>query len=63
MKSATKDRVAGTYHEAKGKAKEITGVAFGKPGVELEGRIEKNAGKAQSALGKAKKELKRGWEK
>ncbi|MBJ6725804.1 CsbD family protein [Geomesophilobacter sediminis] len=55
MRESTKERVEGKYHEAKGKVKEYTGEAIGKPDVALKGRIEKTAGKAESALGKAEK--------
>lgn len=57
MRESTKDRIEGKFHETKGKVKEYSGEVTGKPDVALEGRIEKTAGKAEAALGKARKNL------
>ena len=46
-----KDRVEGSLHQAKGKAKEVAGKVTGDAKTEAEGKAEKNAGKAQNAVG------------
>lgn len=57
MKSSMKDKVKGTYHEAKGKVKEVTGEVTGNAKLEASGVAEKMAGKAQQKLGDVKKVL------
>ena len=49
-----KDRVKGAGHEAKGAIKQAVGKVTGDKKIEAEGAIEKNAGKAQNAMGGAK---------
>jgi uncharacterized protein YjbJ (UPF0337 family) len=44
MKSSTKDKVKGNYHEAKGKVKEMAGKITDNPKLEAEGTGEKIAG-------------------
>ena len=57
MKSSMKDKVKGTFHEAKGKAKEVAGKVSDNPRLEAEGKGEKIAGKAQRKIGQVKKVL------
>ncbi len=48
-----KNRTEGTKHEGKGAIKETVGKVTGNIGKQVEGNIEKNAGKLQHAVGKA----------
>jgi len=57
MKSSTKDQVEGTFHELKGKAKEIAGKFTDNPKLEGNGTGEKIAGKVQEKIGQVKKVL------
>jgi uncharacterized protein YjbJ (UPF0337 family) len=57
MKSSTKDRAEGTFHELKGKAKEVAGKLSDNPKLQAEGTGEKVAGKVQEKLGQVKKVL------
>ena len=57
MKSSMKDKVKGTFHEAKGKAKEMAGKVSDNPKLEAKGKAEKIAGKAQKKIGEVKKVL------
>jgi len=57
MKSSTKDKVKGTFHDAKGKAKEMAGKITDNPKLEAKGKAEKVAGKAQKKIGEVKKVL------
>jgi uncharacterized protein YjbJ (UPF0337 family) len=57
MKSSIKDRVKGTFHEAKGKVKEMAGKITDNPKLEAKGTAEKIAGKAQEKIGQVKKVL------
>jgi len=57
MKSSTKDTVKGTFHEAKGKVKEVAGKITDNPKLEAKGTAEKIAGKAQEKIGQVKKVL------
>ena len=57
MKSSTKDQVEGTFHELKGKAKEVAGKLSDNPKFEGEGTGEKIAGKVQEKIGQVKKVL------
>ena len=57
MKSGAKDQAEGTFHELKGKAKEIAGKLSDNPKLEAEGTGEKIAGKVQKKVGQAKKVL------
>jgi uncharacterized protein YjbJ (UPF0337 family) len=57
MKSSTKDKVEGTFHEAKGKLKEVAGKLTDNPELEAEGTGEKIAGKVQEKIGEVKKVL------
>jgi uncharacterized protein YjbJ (UPF0337 family) len=57
MKSSMKDKVKGTFHEAKGKVKEMAGKITDNPKLEAKGKVEKLAGKAQEKIGQVKKVL------
>jgi len=57
MHSSTKDKLEGTLHEAKGKAKEVAGQIAGKPELEAAGTNEKVAGKIQKKVGQIKQVL------
>jgi uncharacterized protein YjbJ (UPF0337 family) len=57
MKSSTKDKVKGTFHEAKGKVREMAGKITDNPKLEAKGKVEKIAGKAQGKIGQVKKVL------
>ena len=57
MKSSMKDKVEGTFHEAKGKIKEVAGEITDNPNLEAEGKSEKIAGKVQEKIGQVKKVL------
>jgi uncharacterized protein YjbJ (UPF0337 family) len=57
MKSSTKDQAEGTFHEVKGKIKEIAGKLSDNPKLEEEGTGEKIAGKVQGKIGQVEKVL------
>jgi uncharacterized protein YjbJ (UPF0337 family) len=57
MKSSTKDQAEGTFHELKGKVKEIAGKLSDNPKLEAEGTGEKIAGKSQKKIGQVIKAL------
>jgi uncharacterized protein YjbJ (UPF0337 family) len=57
VKSSTKDRAKGTFHQVKGKIKEIAGDLSDNPKLEVEGAAEKIAGKVQEKIGQLKKVL------
>jgi uncharacterized protein YjbJ (UPF0337 family) len=54
MKSSRQDKVEGTYHELKGKAKEVVGKLSDNPKLQAKGVVEKVAGKIQSKVGQVK---------
>ena len=55
MKPSTRDRTEGKLHEVKGKIKEEIGRATNNRDLEVSGNAEKNAGKVQKWIGRAKK--------
>ena len=57
MKSSMKDKVEGTIHQAKGKAKEMAGTITDNPKLKAEGKAEHIAGKVQEKVGQVKKVL------
>ena len=57
MKGSTKDQAEGTFHQVKGKVKEIAGELSDNPKLEAEGIDEKIAGKVQEKIGQVKKVL------
>jgi uncharacterized protein YjbJ (UPF0337 family) len=54
MKTGTKDKVEGSFHEAKGKIKEVAGKVIGKGDLEVAGNNEKVDGKIQHKVGQVK---------
>lgn len=54
-----KDKVEGRVEEAKGKVKEVTGKILDDKGMEIEGNVQKNVGKAQAGFGDLKQDLKK----
>ncbi len=54
MKSSRQDKVEGTYHELKGKAKEVVGKLSDNPKLQATGVVEKIAGKIQCKVGQVK---------
>jgi len=57
MKSSAKDKAEGTFHELKGKVKEVAGKLSDNPKLEAEGTGEKIVGKVQEKIGQMKKVL------
>jgi uncharacterized protein YjbJ (UPF0337 family) len=55
MRSSTKDKIKGTFNEAKGKAREKVGKATGDPDQRDQGTAEKVGGKVQRKIGDVKK--------
>jgi uncharacterized protein YjbJ (UPF0337 family) len=55
MKSGARDEAEGTWHQVKGKFKEIAGKLSKDSKLEAEGRNEKIAGKVQGKIGQVKK--------
>ncbi len=46
------NRIEGTKHQVKGAIKEMAGKVTGNPTQQIEGNLEKNAGKLQKEVGK-----------
>jgi uncharacterized protein YjbJ (UPF0337 family) len=57
MKSSIRDKAEGTFHEVKGKVKEVSGKLCDNPKLQAEGTGEKIAGKVQKKIGQVKKVL------
>ena len=57
MNSSIRDKAEGTFHEVKGKVKEVSGKLSDNPELEAEGTDEKIAGKVQEKIGQVKKVL------
>jgi uncharacterized protein YjbJ (UPF0337 family) len=57
MKSSIRDKAEGTFHEAKGKVKEMAGKITDNPKLEVTGKAEKLSGKIQEKIGEVKKVL------
>jgi uncharacterized protein YjbJ (UPF0337 family) len=53
-----KDRVEGSFEQAKGKVKEVAGKATGDSKLEGEGKAQQVAGKVQNAVGGIKDSVK-----
>lgn len=51
------DQIDGRVNETKGAVKEFTGKVLDDKGMEIEGNIEKNVGKAQAGFGDLKKDV------
>ena len=58
MKSSTKDKAKGKFHEIKGTVKAKAGQLTNNRGLQARGKVEKAAGKVQGKLGHVKKALK-----
>ncbi len=54
-----KKQVEGRYEEAKGKVKEVAGHVTGNDELELEGKIQKDAGKVQAGIGDVEAKIKK----
>lgn len=52
-----KDRIKGSFEQAKGKVKEVAGKATGDAKLESEGKADQIAGKVQNAVGGIKDAL------
>ena len=61
MKSSIRDMAKGTFHEIKGKTKELAGKLGDNPKLEAEGIAEKNAGKVQKKIGQIKDVFEKDW--
>ncbi len=59
MKSSTKDKVKGTFHQMKGKLKEIAGELTDNPKLKAAGTYEKMSGIVQEKIGQVKKGLRK----
>ena len=57
MKSSIRDKAEGTFHEIKGKVKEVSGKITDNHTLEAKGKAEKIAGKVQEKVGQVKKTL------
>jgi uncharacterized protein YjbJ (UPF0337 family) len=57
MKTSIRDKAEGTFHEVKGKVKEVAGKLSDNPKLRVEGTVEKMAGKVQGKIGQVKKVL------
>ena len=55
MKSSSHDKTEGTFHQVKGKIKEVAGKLTDNPKLEDEGTAEKIGGKVQEKVGQVKK--------
>ena len=55
MKSSTRDKAEGKFHQMKGKVKEVAGDLTDNPKLTAEGTGEKIAGLAQQKMGQVKK--------
>ena len=55
MKSGTRDKAEGKWHQVKGKVKEIAGDLSDDPNLEAEGENEGRAGRIQEKIGEIKK--------
>jgi uncharacterized protein YjbJ (UPF0337 family) len=54
MKSSTRDKAEGTFHELKGTIKEVAGKLTDNPKLKAEGTVEKITGKVQGKIGQVK---------
>ena len=55
-----KDQITGRVDEAKGAVKEVTGKVLDDKGMEIEGNVQKNVGKAQAGFGDLKRDIQQG---
>lgn len=61
-KPMDKDRIEGSFEQAKGKIKEVAGKATGDSKLETEGKAQKTAGKVQNTVGGIKDTIKESTE-
>ena len=54
MKSGSRDKAEGTFHEVKGALKEAAGKLTDNPKLQAEGTVEKFSGKVQEKIGQLK---------
>jgi uncharacterized protein YjbJ (UPF0337 family) len=54
MKTSTKDKIEGGFHEVKGTIKEEVGKVTNDHNLKAEGKAEKKGGKVQQQIGRAK---------
>jgi len=57
MKSSIRDKAEGTFHEIKGKVKEVSGKITDNHTLEAKGKAEKIAGKVQEKVAQVKNVL------
>ena len=57
MKSSIRDKAEGTFHEVKGRVKEVSGNITDNLKLESKGEAEKIAGKVQEKVGQVKEVL------
>jgi len=57
MKSSIRDKAEGTFHEIKGRVKEVSGKITDNHRLEAKGKAEKIAGKVQEKVGQVKNVL------
>jgi len=57
-----KDRVEGSFDQAKGKVKEVAGKVTGDAKLEAEGKADQVSGKIQNAVGGAKDKMKEAFD-
>ncbi|PKN18982.1 MAG: CsbD family protein [Deltaproteobacteria bacterium HGW-Deltaproteobacteria-6] len=55
MKSSTRDKAEGKFHQMKGKIKEVAGDLTDNPKLQAEGAVEKISGRTQEKMGEVKK--------
>lgn len=55
MRSSNQDNAEGTWHQVKGKVKEIAGKVVGNSTLEAQGRVEGKTGRLQGMIGRIKK--------
>lgn len=54
-----KEQIKGRYDEAKGKVKEVAGHVVGNDELEVKGKLQKDAGKAQAGVGDVEAKIKK----
>ena len=57
MRSSTQDQMEGTFHQMKGRIKEIAGELTDNPRLRAAGAYEKMSGIVQERIGQVKKDL------
>jgi uncharacterized protein YjbJ (UPF0337 family) len=57
MKTSTKDKIKGSFHEVKGAIKEEVGKVTNDRSLKAKGKAEKKSGKVQQRIGRAKEDV------